>query len=154
VRRRVAALQRAHNTAVKKLAWIPAFVLSAGIHAALLLPQIPKMIDLLQKMAHRAGQPASPQGQGTILGFAIGWCVIVGVWSAMVTNALASPDNRWGGISGLRLIGIVVGFTIALDIIDSPCLFSCPPIALVLPILTYVAIFNNSMPPPEEQPPN
>lgn len=149
-RHRVAALQRDHNDSVKKLAWVPALILSAGIHAALLLPQIPKIIDLLQKMAHRAGQAPSPQGAGTILGFAIGWCVTIGAWSAMVTNVLASPDNRWGGLGAMRLIPIVVGFTIALDLLDSPCLFSCPPIALVLPILSYVAIFNNSMPPPEE----
>jgi hypothetical protein len=136
-----------HNDSVKKLAWVPALILSAGVHAAVVLPAVPRFIQL---MAARAGKPASEQGSETVLGFAIGWCVIAAIWSAMVTNVLASPTNRWGGIGGLRLFGIVLGFTVALDLLNSPCLFTCPPIGLVLPILSYVAIFNNSMAPPEE----
>ena len=86
----------------------------------------------------------------TVYAFAIGWCVLASIWAAMVTNVLASPTNRWGGMGAPRLMAIVVCLTLVLDLVNSPCLFACPPIALVVPILSYVAIFNNSMPPPEE----
>ncbi|MEA2553308.1 MAG: hypothetical protein QOJ65_1484 [Fimbriimonadaceae bacterium] len=132
---------------VKVPAWIPAFILSAGIHAAVVIASYPALLRLFTS---RTGQPVNQQGSQVVLAFLIGWCLLIGAWSAMVANVLSKPSNKWGGISGLRLFGIVAGLTLALDLLDTPCFYTCFPTALIIPILSFVAIFNNSMPPPEE----
>lgn len=132
-----------HNTAVKSSAWVAALVLSAAIHGALMMMTVPAIASAYAASKHIALDKNAMQ---VILSFAIGWCVVISIWCAMVTNVLSRADNRWGGIKGLRLLGIVAGLTLALDLVNGPCLWTCPPIALVVPILSYVAISNNSVP--------
>jgi hypothetical protein len=135
-----------HNTAVKSLAWFPALVLSAILHSALILPNIPRWAQAYAGVKH---QVLDSQQMQMFSAVAIGWCVIMAVWCAMVTNVLAHPENRYGGLSGFRLAVIVAGLALAVDLIDSPCLWTFPPVALVVPILSYVAISNTSQPFPE-----
>jgi hypothetical protein len=138
-----------HNTSVKSYASIPAFLISAGFHAGLLVSAVPQ-ITVAYARSH-GGQPTQAL-QNAVLGFAISWCVVISVWSALAANVLHSSSNKWGGLHGLRLVGIVVGLTLTLDLANSMCLFGCPATALALPILTYVALYNNSMPPATDEP--
>ena len=130
------------NTAVKFPAWISALVVAAAIHGVLFLPFA---VGFSENIAVRHAAPLAESSQ-IILGVTVGWCVVASVWCALVANVLARKDNRWNGLHGLRLIAIVAGLTVALDLIDSPCLLSCPPLLLIVPILSYVAISNVSAP--------
>jgi hypothetical protein len=131
-----------HNTAVKSQAWIGALIASAFLHAVLVLPAVPPLAAAL------AAGKNMPQSQVVqiVLYFAIGWCVVVSAWCALVTHFLSREDNRWGGLSGMRLIGIVAGLTLALDVVNSAFLFMCPAAGLVVPILSAVAVSNISAP--------
>ncbi len=134
------ARRRRYNTAVKSSAWVAALVLSAILHGLIIVPAAPGI-------GHSV---AAARFDATALQIlkvsSIAWCVIVSVWCALVTKTLANPGNRWGGISGLRLFGTVVGLTAALDAVSTPCLFTCPPLLLIPSILSYVAINNVSAP--------
>jgi hypothetical protein len=136
-----------HNTAVKNYASIPAFIVSGAIHAAVLIPVVPAVTIAYANRG--GGQPTEPL-RNAILSFVIGWCIVAAVWSALAAHVLGNPTNKWGGLRGFQLIGAVAGLTLALNLVNSMCLFFCPATGLALPILTYVALYNNSMPPTEE----
>jgi len=132
-----------YNTAVKSSAWIAALVLSAVVHGLIIVPVAP---TIGHGIAAARGIPFDATGFKILQVSAIAWCVIVSIWCALVTKVLSSPENRWGGLSGLRLAGTVVGLTAALDALGTPCLFTCPPLLLVPAILSLVAINNVSSP--------
>lgn len=123
--------------------WITAFILSLVTHIGLAMAAVPVLVS---KYAERTHQAINGQAQTMVFGFAIAWCVIAAVWSGSVARSLGSDTNRWGGIRGWRLAGIVAGLTLAIDLVNLPCFWTFPPIALVIPILSAVAIFNNSQP--------
>ena len=101
-----------------------------------------------------ADRVASVGGANALTGIAVGYGLILGIWSALVASLLSDKGNKWGGISGGRLALIVLGLTLALDLASSPCFIGCPPTGLIVPILSYVFLYNTSMPPPpEDQPP-
>lgn len=133
---------KGYNTGVKSPAWIPALIVAAAIHGALVMPLVPNAV----RTASTVRQLPANTAEQIILAVAVGWCVIASVWCALVANVLSRPDNRWHGLSGLRLVGIVAGLTLAMDVVNSPCLWFCPPAALAVPILSYVAISNVSAP--------
>jgi hypothetical protein len=130
-----------HNTSVKSYASIPAFVASAVLHAALFMAILP---TVTVRYAAHGGGVASEGLRNAILGFGLAWCLVVAIWSGLATHILRNSDNKWGGVRGLQLVGVVAGLTLALDLANSFCLFSCPATALALPILTIVALYNNS----------
>ena len=132
-----------HNSPVKRSPWVVALVASLIIHGALAVVTVPA---LLHAYTTAKNQVPLADAQKAVFGFAIGWSVIVSIWCAMVTNVLSKEDNRWGGLKGAQLFRVVAGLTIALDIANSGCLWTCPPTALVIPILSYVAISNNATP--------
>src|SRR5690348_12632095 len=111
--------------AVKSSAWVTALILSAGIHGLIIVPVAP---TIGHGLAAARGIPFDQTGFQILQVSSIAWCVIVSVWCAIVTKVLSNPDNRWSGISGLRLAGIVIGLTAALDVLSTPCLFTCPPL--------------------------
>jgi len=132
-----------HNDSVKNFASIPALVISAAIHAAIVVAVAPSVTVAYAR--HAGGQPTESL-RNAVLGFGLFWCVVAAVWSAAATAILGNPSNRWGGLRFPKVIYVVAGLTLALDVVNSFCLFNCPATFLALPILTYVALYNNSQP--------
>lgn len=128
--------------------WVPALLVSFGLHA----------LALVSLVRWAAAGPLSAQvakvggaaGLQAVIGFVLVWSLIMGIWSALVANVLSKTSNVWGGLKGLQLAGVLVGLTLALDLVSTPCFYACPPTSLIAPMLSYVAIYNNSMPPPED----
>ena len=131
------------NRAVKIPAWIPAFVISLAAHVGLVAVALPRLIQLYES---KTGKASDAQGQTAVFVFAGAWCLMSAIWTAMAAKHLGSPTNRWGGIRGMRLFGLLAGLTLALDMVNSPCFLTYPPLALVLPILSGFAVMNNAMP--------
>lgn len=138
--------RRRHNPAVGPRVWVPAFLVSAALHAALLYTGVQWAVT----SGPAAGKVSGPGGVHAVLGFALAWSLLAGIWSAMVANLLSKPSNAYGGIRGARLASIVLGLTLALDVLNSPCLMACPPTGLIVPILSFVYLYNTAMPPPPD----